>query len=100
MLYPNDWHAIKNVSKGSVIAVLASEYYDSKDYITKKYKMFYENLNKSNKLFYPEFINSLKKINKNGAYILGPNVVKFENNFLNILAPIMLEWQMVWMLLP
>ena len=36
LLYPNDWHAIKNVSKGSVIAVLASEYYDSKDYITKK----------------------------------------------------------------
>lgn len=43
--------------------------------------MFYENLNKSNKLFYSEFINSLKKINKNGTYILGPNVGKFENNF-------------------
>ena len=43
--------------------------------------MFYENLNKSNKLFYSEFINSLKKINKKGTYILGPNVGKFENNF-------------------
>jgi dTDP-4-amino-4,6-dideoxygalactose transaminase len=43
--------------------------------------MFYENLNKSNNIFYSEFIRSLKKINKKGTYILGPNVNKFENNF-------------------
>jgi dTDP-4-dehydrorhamnose 3,5-epimerase-like enzyme len=36
LLYPNDWHEIKKVSKGSVIVVLASEYYDSKDYIAEK----------------------------------------------------------------
>jgi len=43
--------------------------------------MFYENLNKSNNKFYAEFMISLKKLNKKGAYILGPNVDKFENNF-------------------
>ena len=48
--------------------------------------MFYENLNKSNKIFYSEFISSLKKINKKGTYILGPNVNKFENNFSKFLG--------------
>ena len=35
LLDPDDWHEIIKVKKGSVIAVLASEYYDEKDYITK-----------------------------------------------------------------
>ena len=35
LLEPDDWHEIKKVTKGSVIAVLASEFYDKKDYITK-----------------------------------------------------------------
>jgi len=36
LLEPDDWHEIKNVSKGAVIAVLASEFYDKKDYITER----------------------------------------------------------------
>ena len=36
LLKPSDWHEIKNVSKGAVITVLASEFYDKEDYITKK----------------------------------------------------------------
>lgn len=35
LLDPDDWHEIKKVKKGSVIVVLASEYYDKKDYITE-----------------------------------------------------------------
>lgn len=48
--------------------------------------MFYENLNKSNKSFYSDFIKSLKKNNKDGTYILGKNVLKFEKNFSNFLG--------------
>jgi len=36
LLEPSDWHEIKNVSEKAVIAVLASENYDSKDYILEK----------------------------------------------------------------
>jgi len=36
LLKPSDWHEIKNVSKGAVITVLASEFYDKEDYITEK----------------------------------------------------------------
>ena len=36
LLYPDDWHEIKNVSRKAVIAVLASENYDRKDYILEK----------------------------------------------------------------
>ena len=43
--------------------------------------MFYENLNKVNNIFYKDFMKSLNKLNKNGSYILGKNVSKFESNF-------------------
>ncbi len=36
LLEPSDWHEIKNVSPKAVIVVLASEYYDKKDYILEK----------------------------------------------------------------
>ncbi len=36
LLEPNDWHEIKNCSKNTMIVVLASEYYDKRDYITNK----------------------------------------------------------------
>ena len=36
LLEPNDWHEIKNVSRKAVIAVLASENDDRKDYILEK----------------------------------------------------------------
>ena len=48
--------------------------------------MFYENLNKSNSIFYNNFINSLKKLNKKDSYILGKNLSEFENNFANYLG--------------
>ena len=48
--------------------------------------MFYENLNISNKIFYSDFIKSLNKNNKNGTYVLGKNVEKFEKNFSNFLG--------------
>jgi len=47
----------------------------------KEHKMFYENLNKSNNIFFNNFIKSLKKLNKQGSYILGKNLSKFEFNF-------------------
>jgi len=48
--------------------------------------MFYENLNKSNSIFYSNFIKSLKKLNKKDSYILGKNLSEFENNFANYLG--------------
>lgn len=48
--------------------------------------MFYENLNKVNQTFYEDFMKSLKKLNKNGSYILGKNVTKFEKNFAKYLG--------------
>ena len=87
MLEPNDWHEIKNVSKDAIICVLASEYYSKKDYISMKMtKIFYENINKSNKIFYDKFMLSLKKVNKQGSYILGHNIKKFEENFAGYLG--------------
>ena len=35
LLEPNDWHEIKNISKNAIICVLASEFYNKKDYIEK-----------------------------------------------------------------
>ena len=48
--------------------------------------MFYENLNKSNSIFYNSFIKSLKKLNKKDSYILGKNLSEFENNFARYLG--------------
>jgi dTDP-4-dehydrorhamnose 3,5-epimerase-like enzyme len=36
ILEPQDWHMMKNFSAGSVLAILASEYYDKDDYIYEK----------------------------------------------------------------
>ena len=49
-------------------------------------KIFYENINKSNKIFYDKFMLSLKKVNKQGSYILGHNIKKFEENFAGYLG--------------
>ena len=46
-------------------------------------KIFYENLNKSNFIFYKDFMRELSKINMKGTYIL-KNLFKFETIFLNI----------------
>ena len=35
LLNPSDWHEIRNTNNKTIIAVLASEFYDKKDYITK-----------------------------------------------------------------
>tara|TARA_A100001011_G_scaffold314891_1_gene333271 strand:+ start:35064 stop:35420 length:357 start_codon:yes stop_codon:yes gene_type:complete len=35
LLNPSDWHEIRNANNKTIIAVLASEFYDKKDYITK-----------------------------------------------------------------
>lgn len=34
---PKDWHTMNNFQHGSILLVLASEYYDPSDYIKKKY---------------------------------------------------------------
>ena len=52
----------------------------------KMTKIFYENINKSNKIFYDKFMLSLKKVNKQGSYILGHNIKKFEENFAGYLG--------------
>ena len=49
-------------------------------------KIFYENINKSNKIFYDNFMLSLKKVNKQGSYILCHNIKKFEENFAGYLG--------------
>ena len=36
ILDPEDWHELSNFSKGSLLLVLASHYYDKKDYLTEK----------------------------------------------------------------
>lgn len=35
---PKDWHTMDNFSDGSILLVLASEYYDINDYIDEEYK--------------------------------------------------------------
>ena len=45
----------------------------------------YENLNKSNFFFYHKYINSFKNILHKGKFILGDELIKFENNFSNFL---------------
>jgi len=37
ILDPNDWHTMENFSTTVTLLVLASEYYDSNDYIDEKY---------------------------------------------------------------
>jgi dTDP-4-dehydrorhamnose 3,5-epimerase-like enzyme len=38
ILYPADWHVMYDFSPDAILMVLASEYYDHKDYIFEKYK--------------------------------------------------------------
>ena len=38
ILNPQDWHIMNRFNKDSVLLVLASEYYDKKDYIKEEYK--------------------------------------------------------------
>ena len=33
ILYPDDWHKITDIKKGTILLVLASEYYSKKDYL-------------------------------------------------------------------
>jgi hypothetical protein len=37
-LYPEDYHSMHSFSKDAVLLVLASEYYDSNDYIYEPYR--------------------------------------------------------------
>ncbi|RDX35485.1 WxcM-like domain-containing protein [Arcobacter sp. HD9-500m-PIT-SAG03] len=37
ILNPEDWHTMNNFSKGTILLVLASEYYDTNDYIEEGY---------------------------------------------------------------
>jgi dTDP-4-dehydrorhamnose 3,5-epimerase-like enzyme len=37
ILEPSDWHTMHNFSKDAILMVLASEYFDSSDYIYKPY---------------------------------------------------------------
>lgn len=37
ILFPEDWHKMRNFSDNCILMVLASEYYDEKDYIFEKY---------------------------------------------------------------
>lgn len=37
LIEPEDWHTMQNFSEGSVLLILASEYYDREDYIDEKY---------------------------------------------------------------
>lgn len=38
ILEPEDWHTIDNFSEDTILLLLASEYYDKKDYIYEEYK--------------------------------------------------------------
>jgi dTDP-4-dehydrorhamnose 3,5-epimerase-like enzyme len=38
ILEPEDWHQMHNFARDAVLLVLASEYYDSDDYIYEEYK--------------------------------------------------------------
>lgn len=38
ILEPKDWHIMSDFSKDAILMVLASEYFDEKDYIRDKYK--------------------------------------------------------------
>ena len=38
ILEPEDWHKMYDFSKDAILMVLASEYFDEKDYIREKYK--------------------------------------------------------------
>ena len=37
ILDPKDWHTMDNFSKGSILLVFSSEFYDKNDYIDKEY---------------------------------------------------------------
>ena len=37
VLEPSDWHLMRNFSEDAILMVLASEYFDEKDYIFEKY---------------------------------------------------------------
>lgn len=37
LVNPEDWHTMNNFSKGTILLVLASEYYDADDYIEERY---------------------------------------------------------------
>ena len=37
IIYPEDYHTMQEFSKDAVLLVLASEHYDSKDYIHEEY---------------------------------------------------------------
>ena len=37
ILDPKDWHTMDNFSKGSILLVFSSEYYDKDDYIDEEY---------------------------------------------------------------
>lgn len=37
ILEPEDWHTMENFSQGSVLLVLASEFYDKNDYMYEEY---------------------------------------------------------------
>ncbi|MBU2046665.1 MAG: WxcM-like domain-containing protein, partial [Bacteroidetes bacterium] len=38
IIEPKDWHQMYNFSPDAILMVLASEYYDDKDYIFEKYE--------------------------------------------------------------
>ncbi|HRK53701.1 MAG TPA: FdtA/QdtA family cupin domain-containing protein [Cyclobacteriaceae bacterium] len=38
IIEPKDWHEMMNFSKDAILMVLASEYFDSADYIREKYQ--------------------------------------------------------------
>ncbi|MCX6239065.1 MAG: FdtA/QdtA family cupin domain-containing protein [Bacteroidia bacterium] len=37
ILYPEDWHTMSHFSRDAILMVLASEYFDQKDYIYESY---------------------------------------------------------------
>ena len=38
ILYPADWHQMYNFSNNAILMVLASEYFDERDYVYERYK--------------------------------------------------------------
>ena len=38
IIEPNDWHTMHNFTKDAILMVLASEYFDSEDYIYEEYQ--------------------------------------------------------------
>ena len=68
-MFPDDWHKMTEITKGTILLVLVSEYYNKKITLIMN-RLLYEDLNKVNLEYLQNYLKLLKNIFKQDKFIL------------------------------